>query len=95
MSGIVYKVHKCHLPEFNGLGAGSVWKCDCGKLIELCFYAGSYTIPSWTGWVKLEPRWFNEETQTPVPHGERFIFTPSPPQQTKWQKLCNKLKGKK
>jgi hypothetical protein len=96
MSEIVYKVHACQLPEFDGLGLGSVWKCDCGKLYELYEFPriqGYHfpSIPAVIGWVKLAPRWFNEETQTPVPLGQRIIIYQTKP--TKWQKLINKFRG--
>lgn len=93
--GIVYKVHLCDIPEINGLGIGSVWKCDCGKLFELVYYPAvtyyhSDSIPSSIGWTPLAPRWFDEATQTPVPSAKRINFTYTP-RQTKWEKLRSKL----
>jgi hypothetical protein len=81
MSEFVYKVHSCVLPEYEGLGIGSVWKCDCNKLFELTYYPGipyihSASVPSSIAWSALAPRWFDESTQTPIPRHLRIIEMP-------------------
>ena len=91
MSEIVYKVHLCESPEYKGLGIGSVWKCDCGKLFELTYYPGivyyhSASIPSSFGWTPLASRWFDEATQTPIPSHLRIIEMPLQTKKMWWSK---------
>jgi hypothetical protein len=98
MSEIVYTVHRCLLPEYEGLGIGSVWKCDCEKLFELTYYPGvpyihSAPLPSHIAWTALAPRWFDEATQTPTPKHLRIIDFPVITRKTKWQRFIALIKG--
>jgi hypothetical protein len=105
MSEMVYVVHSCILPESDGLGEGSVWRCDCQKMYELVYYPSviyyhSASIPASIGWAELAPRWWNEETQTPTPRLQRTgillqeqtkksVAMPK----TNWQRFIALIKG--
>ena len=76
MSEFIYKVHTCVLPtEFEGLGQGSIWKCDCGSMYELRWtgytYGSTMTGSAGWGWSQFDKRFWNEAENAPYSRAEQ------------------------